>query len=46
MSNLTDNTREQAEESVDPFTDPVAYLAGLGIDAELVEARLVLPEAA
>lgn len=32
--------------TIDPFTDPVAYLAGLGIEAELVEIRLDVPEAA
>jgi hypothetical protein len=32
--------------SIDPFTDPVAYLAGLGIEAELVEVVVCLDEAA
>ena len=45
MSNFTQST-EPADGSVDPFADPVAYLAGLGIEAELVEIRSLLPEAA
>jgi hypothetical protein len=32
---------------IDPFTDPVLYLMGLGIEAELVESREAdLPSAA
>jgi hypothetical protein len=31
---------------IDAFENPVAYLAQLGIDAELVEVDLNLPEAA
>lgn len=32
---------------IDPFTDPVRYLMGLGIEAELVETREAdLPSAA
>jgi hypothetical protein len=32
---------------IDPFTDPVRYLIGLGIEAELVETREAdLPSAA
>jgi hypothetical protein len=46
MSNHTDNAKVTSERSIDPFSDPVAYLAGLGIEAELVETRMVLPEAA
>ncbi len=38
--------RTQSPTTIDPFTDPVAYLAGLGIEAELVEVRLYVPEAA
>jgi hypothetical protein len=30
----------------DPFSDPVGYLASLGIEAELVEVVTHLPEAA
>ena len=31
---------------IDPFTDPVAYLAGLGIEAELIAVVYFLDEAA
>ena len=30
----------------DPYSDPVAYLASLGIEAELIEVVVRLPEAA
>jgi hypothetical protein len=33
-------------EIIDPFADPVAYLAAFGIDSELVEVRLDVSEAA
>jgi hypothetical protein len=46
MSNLSVNIREAAPEVEDPFADPVAYLAAHGIEAELVETRSILPEAA
>jgi hypothetical protein len=46
MSNMSDDTRGLFGNAVDPFTDPVAYLAGLGIESELVETLSVLPEAA
>jgi hypothetical protein len=32
--------------SVDPYADPVSYLAGLGIEAELIEVWVSSPEAA
>jgi len=32
--------------TIDPFTDPVAYLEGLGIEAELIGVYLSVPEAA
>ena len=32
--------------SIDPFTDPVAYLAALGIEAELIEVVTDLHAAA
>ncbi|HEU4917785.1 MAG TPA: hypothetical protein VFV13_14590 [Acidimicrobiia bacterium] len=32
--------------TIDPFADPVAYLAEHGIEAELVEVVRSLPEAA
>ncbi|HEX9866666.1 MAG TPA: hypothetical protein VGC03_17010 [Acidimicrobiia bacterium] len=38
--------KRQAEPTFDPFTDPVAYLASFGIEAELVEYITCLPEAA
>jgi hypothetical protein len=39
--------RDQGQDhSIDPFTDPVAYLAGLGIEAELVAVIDSLDEAA
>jgi len=34
------------DSSIDPFTDPVAYLAELGIEAELIEVVTDLHEAA
>lgn len=42
------NTRNDTagDNQIDPFTDPVAYLADLGIEAELVEVITPLPEAA
>jgi hypothetical protein len=38
--------KRQAEPTFDPFTDPVAYLARFGIEAEVVEYITCLPEAA
>jgi hypothetical protein len=37
---------EDTTSEIDPFEDPVAYLAGLGIEAVLVEVDLNLSEAA
>jgi hypothetical protein len=37
---------QELDHSIDPFTDPVAYLAGLGIEAELVDVVDSLDEAA
>lgn len=41
MSNLDTTTV-----TIDPFDDPVAFLADCGIAAELVEVISLLPEAA
>lgn len=38
--------KRQAEPTLDPFADPVAYLASFGIGAELVDYITCLPEAA
>lgn len=43
---LFNRTKDNTNFPLDPFTDPVGYLAGLGIEAELVEAIDCLPEAA
>lgn len=37
---------QEAQPVVDPYSDPVGYLASLGIEAELVEVVTPLPEAA
>lgn len=37
---------QEQDHSIDPFADPVAYLAGLGIEAELVAVVDSLDEAA
>jgi hypothetical protein len=37
---------QETQHVVDPFSDPVGYLAALGIEAELVEVVTHLPEAA
>lgn len=37
---------QESQPVVDPFSDPVGYLASLGIEAELVEVVTHLPEAA
>lgn len=34
------------DDAIDPFSDPVAFLAGLGIEAELVETTTTLSDAA
>jgi hypothetical protein len=36
----------RTDSSIDPFTDPVAYLAELGIEAELIAVVADLHEAA
>ncbi len=47
LSDMSIFNRQQTQiPTIDPFTDPVAYLAELGIEAELVEVRLDVPEAA
>lgn len=43
---LFNRTKDNTNFPLDPFTDPVGYLAGLGIEAELVEVITCLPEAA
>jgi hypothetical protein len=37
---------QTAPETIDPYDDPVAFLADCGIDAELVHVISLLPEAA
>jgi hypothetical protein len=37
---------QEAQPALDPYSDPVGYLASLGIEAELVEVLTLLPEAA
>jgi len=46
MSFFNRTRQGKNELSIDPFADPVAYLASLGIEAELVETSTSLPEAA
>jgi hypothetical protein len=49
MSNLETSrvtTAAPADPVVDPFTDPVGFLAAHGIEAELIEHVCPLPEAA
>jgi len=46
MSLFNKTKQGKNEHPIDPFTDPVAYLASLGIEAELVEMITPLPEAA
>ena len=43
---LFNRINRQPEPPFDPFADPVAYLAGFGIGAELVDYITCLPEAA
>lgn len=43
---LFNPVNRQTEPTFDPFADPVAYLASLGIGAELVDFITCLPEAA
>jgi hypothetical protein len=45
MSNLETSTGHEGP-ALDPFADPVAFLAEHGIEAELVEHICPLPEAA
>jgi len=46
MSYFSTTRQGGEDDAIDPFTDPVAYLAGLGIEAELVEATTMLSDAA
>lgn len=46
MSYFTTTTQGGEDDTVDPFSDPVAYLAALGIDAELVDTTTTLSDAA
>jgi hypothetical protein len=39
-------SKNREDKPTDPFIDPVAYLAALGIEAELVEVVPCLPGAA
>lgn len=43
---LFNRTQDESKPTLDPFAHPVAYLASLGIEAELVEVIACLPEAA
>jgi hypothetical protein len=45
MSHST-QTHSETQPPFDPYSDPVAYLASLGVEAELVEVISRLPEAA
>jgi hypothetical protein len=45
MSNL-ETSGLSTEVAIDPFADPVGFLAAHGIEAELVEHISCLPEAA
>lgn len=40
------NILQTSPQRIDPFVDPVAFLAEHGIEAELVEVISLLPEAA
>lgn len=46
MSFFNRAKQKRNDQTIDPFTDPVAYLASLGIEAELVATTTTLPEAA
>ena len=46
MSLFNRKRNDVTDTAIDPFADPVAYLAGLGIESELVAVVTVLPEAA
>ncbi|HSJ82470.1 MAG TPA: hypothetical protein VLA91_01485 [Acidimicrobiia bacterium] len=39
-------SQSETQPLFDPYSDPVAYLASLGVEAELVEVITRLPEAA
>ncbi len=41
---IFDKNRKQ--DTIDPFTDPVAFLASSGIEAELIEVLAAVPDAA
>ncbi len=41
---IFDKNRKQV--TIDPFADPVAFLASLGIEAELIEVLAAVPDAA
>jgi hypothetical protein len=44
--NKLETSPDTAPAAIDPFGDPVAFLADSGIEAELVEVISLLPEAA
>ena len=47
MRQLAKEEPNQLNHEIDPYSDPVLYLRGLGIEAELVETRDAdLPSAA
>lgn len=41
---IFDKNRKQ--DTIDPFADPVAFLASSGIEAELIEVLAAVPDAA
>lgn len=46
MSYFSTTRHDDEGDAIDPFSDPVAFLAGLGIEAELVETTTTLSDAA
>jgi hypothetical protein len=44
--NTLETSPDMTPGAIDPFGDPVAFLADYGIEAELVEVITLLPEAA
>ncbi|MGH8916054.1 MAG: hypothetical protein ACRDZM_16275 [Acidimicrobiia bacterium] len=46
MSYFSRTEKKDEMQAFERFADPVAYLAGLGIEAELVEATTTLDDAA
>jgi hypothetical protein len=46
MSYFSTTRQGGQDDAIDPFSDPVAFLAGLGIEAELVETTTTLSDAA